>query len=94
MDPAFRSDADLDLTAFQSDGNLRQLGYRPSRASYLASSPPLWTSTALRLYFQPLKLLNFDFNADPDLGFYPDADPDPASKNSAEPYGTYLQPWL
>ncbi len=31
-----------------------------------------------RLYFEPLKLLNFDFNSDP-------ADPDPASKNNVDP---------
>jgi hypothetical protein len=27
------------------------------------------------LYFEPLKLLNFDFNADPDSAFYSNADP-------------------
>jgi hypothetical protein len=31
-----------------------------------------------RLYIEPLKLLNFDF----------DADPDPASKNNADPCGS------
>jgi hypothetical protein len=31
-------------------------------------------------YFEPLKLLNFDFNADSDLAFYTNADPDPAEK--------------
>jgi hypothetical protein len=38
-----------------------------------------------RLYFDPLKLLNFDFNADQDLAFHCNADPGPdqASKNNA-----------
>ncbi len=40
-----------------------------------------------RLYFEPLKLLNVDFNADLDVAFHSIADPDPepASKNSANP---------
>ncbi len=35
-----------------------------------------------RLPFEPLKLMNFDFNADPDPAFHssPDPDLDPASK--------------
>jgi hypothetical protein len=33
-----------------------------------------------RLHFEPLKLLNFDFNLDPDPALRPIADPDPASK--------------
>ncbi len=37
-----------------------------------------------RLYFEPLKLLDFD-NADPDPDFHLNADPDPASKNKAHP---------
>jgi hypothetical protein len=42
------------------------------------------------LYFEPLKLLNFDLNADPDLAFHSDADPDPesASKNDADSCGS------
>jgi hypothetical protein len=37
-----------------------------------------------RICFEPLKLLNFDFNADLDLdlAFNFNADPDPASKKS------------
>ncbi len=36
------------------------------------------------LLFEPLKLLYFDFSADPDsdTAFYTNADPDPASKTS------------
>ncbi len=35
-----------------------------------------------RLHFEPEKLLNFDFNVDPDPAFHSNAygDPDPASK--------------
>ncbi len=41
----------------------------------------------LLLYFEILKLLNFDFNADPypDPAFHSHADSDPASKNNADP---------
>jgi hypothetical protein len=35
--------------------------------------------------FEHLKLLNFDFNADPDPAFDSNVDPDPASKNNADP---------
>ncbi len=38
-----------------------------------------------QLCFEPLKLLNLDFNADPDPAFHSNADPDPASKNNADP---------
>jgi hypothetical protein len=38
------------------------------------------------LFFEPVKLLNFDFDADPDPAFYSNADPEPdlASKNNAD----------
>ncbi len=38
-----------------------------------------------RLYFEPLKLLHFDFDAnpDPDPAVHSNADPDPVSKNNA-----------
>jgi hypothetical protein len=36
-----------------------------------------------RLHFEPLKLLNFDFNPAP--AFRPNADPDPASKINSDP---------
>ncbi len=38
-----------------------------------------------RLHFEPLKLLNLDFNADPDPAFNCKAEPDPASQNNANP---------
>ncbi len=83
----FNADPDLDTGSHQSDANLRPLVYRTSRAAFLASTPrfvsvygppkaPFWAST---------KLLNFDFNADPDQAFLSNADP--ASKNSADPCG-------
>ncbi len=37
-----------------------------------------------RIHFDPLKFLNFDFNADPDPAFQSNADPDPASQNYAD----------
>jgi hypothetical protein len=37
------------------------------------------------LHFEPGKLLNFDFRADPDPAFHPNADSDLASKNNADP---------
>ncbi len=42
-DPAFHSsaDPDPDPALHQSDGNLRPLVYRPSRAPFRASRPPL-----------------------------------------------------
>ncbi len=40
----------------------------------------------LRFYFEPPKLLNYDFNADPDPdpAFHHNVDPNPASKNNAD----------
>jgi hypothetical protein len=38
-----------------------------------------------RLRFEHLKLLNFDFNAYPDLAFHCHMDPVTASQNNAEP---------
>ncbi len=40
-----------------------------------------------RLYFEPLKLLNFNFNAEQHSAFYSNKDPDKASKNYAYPCG-------
>jgi hypothetical protein len=46
----------------------------------LQFEPPGLHCERLRLYFEPLKILNFDCNADPDPAFYSNADPDPASE--------------
>jgi hypothetical protein len=81
-DPAFHFDADpdthLDPATHQNNANLRPLVYRPSILSLHASivsvhGPP-------RLNFQPLKLLNLDFNVDSDRdpAFPYNADPDSA----------------
>jgi hypothetical protein len=45
-----------------------------------------------RLYFEPLKNLNFDLNADPGPGFHSYADADPASKIMRLNKGPYPQP--
>jgi hypothetical protein len=37
------------------------------------------------LHFELLKLMNFDFNADPDPAFHFNAEPEPASQNNADP---------
>jgi hypothetical protein len=42
-----------------------------------------------QLYFEALKLLNFEVNADPTTHF--DADQDQASKNNADPCGTQIR---
>jgi hypothetical protein len=58
------------------------------------TDPPALHFEPLRLHFErprpstapfePLKLLNFDFNADPDPAFNSNADPDPAFKNDED----------
>ncbi len=49
------------------------LVYRPSRALFWASTAPLWLFVRVhvtpRYNFAPLKLLNLDFNAEPDPAF-------------------------
>jgi hypothetical protein len=44
-------------------------------------------SDTVRLHFEPLKPLNFDFNVDPDLAFHSNAIPDSDSslQNNADP---------
>jgi hypothetical protein len=44
-----------------------------------------------RLYFSPLKVLNFDFNADQNSAFHSNEDRDPTSKKNVDPD---LQPCL
>ncbi len=41
-----------------------------------------------RLYFEPLKLLNFNSNTDPDPAFNSNADPDTGSKNNVDQCGS------
>jgi hypothetical protein len=66
-DPAFHfnADPDLDPVPHLSDGNLRPLVYRPSRASIVSDLG------LLRPSFEPQMLLNFYSNADPDPAFFP-----------------------
>jgi hypothetical protein len=47
-------------------------------SSVSANNPP-------QLHFEPLKLLNLNFNADPDSTVHSYADTDPASQNNADP---------
>jgi hypothetical protein len=65
--------------------NLRPLAYRPSRPPF---EPPRLHFERPRLHLEPRKLLDFDFNAEPDPAFHSNADPDPAFKNTADPYGS------
>jgi hypothetical protein len=83
----FLTVTDPDLALLQSDGNLRPLVYRPSRAPYftlqasiISTHGPQW------LYFEPLKLMYFDFNADPDPAFHLNANLDsyPGPKKNAD----------
>ncbi len=48
-DPAYQFNMvpDSDLAPHLSDANLRPLFYRPAKAQFWASTPPLWASTAL-----------------------------------------------
>ncbi len=54
---------------------------------YFKPSPFVSVHIPPRLFFEPLNLLNVDFNADLYAAFHSIADPDPkpASKNSADP---------
>ncbi len=57
--------------------NLRPLVDSLSEAYFFFSLHALCECRVpLRLHFKPLKLLNFDFNADPDPAFHSNADPE------------------
>ncbi len=85
-EPTLHFNADLNPAPHQNGANLQPLVYRvqtlqKSIMSFHASivrvhGPP-------RLHTEPLKLLNFDINANP--AFHSNADPDPASQNIADP---------
>ncbi len=78
-DSAFNFNADpvliTDPASRQSDGNLRPLDFRPSKAPFWACSIASVHSPP-RLCVEPLKLLKFYFNADPK--------PDQASEINAD----------
>jgi hypothetical protein len=67
--------ADPDPDPHQIGGNQRSMV--PSRLYF---EPPGLHCDCPGLYFEPLNLLSFDVNADPDPAFYSYADQDPASK--------------
>ncbi len=73
-DPAFHFNADPhpDHAPHQSDRDLRPLLTHQSSILSLQKASIVSVHCPLRLYYEPLKLLNFDFNADSD------PDPDPA----------------
>ncbi len=60
-DPSFHFKANLDPSHHQSDTNRDHLPTDPLSKAPFCASPPPW------LHFEPLKFLNFDFNADQDL---------------------------
>ncbi len=66
-------------------------GLQTSRASFLASTPRLWSFTShdhLRLHLESLKLLNFDINADAEPAFRSNADPGPPFSNNVDLCGS------
>jgi hypothetical protein len=67
-----------DPALHQSDRNLRPLSLLT-----LHFEPLDLHCERLRLYFSPVKLPNFDCNADPDSVFHSNAVADPASKNKS-----------
>ncbi len=65
---------------------LRPLFYRLYKAPILSLHASIMSGHGPpRLYFEPLKLLNFDINADPDPAIHCNVDPDPAFNSNAEP---------
>jgi hypothetical protein len=80
-DPAFHSNAEPNATTCVW---ILQDSILSLKASIVSVHSPQ------RLYFEPLKLLNFDLSVDPDLAFHSKTDPDPAPKKNADPDP---QPW-
>jgi hypothetical protein len=74
-DPTFQFNADPDLAPHQSDDNLRPLVHRPTMGSILSLYASFVSvSNSPWLHFEPLKLLNFDFYADPNPAFHLNGD--------------------
>ncbi len=86
-DPTFLFNADLDPDSNQCDRNLRALVYRPSRAPFWVSRLPLWASTGL---FWASQASEFWLQCGSWSGciLNSNADPDPVSKNNANPWGS------
>jgi hypothetical protein len=72
MDTSFHINVNPDPAPHQSDANLRPLIYRASTAPFRAAPPASTVSghAPPKLHFEPLQLLNFDFNADLDPAFH------------------------
>jgi hypothetical protein len=74
-DPTFHFNADPDPALYQSEcesaTTVLYKSYRPSILSLHASIASVHGPPWLR--FEPLSLLNFDFNADPDPAFHSNA---------------------
>jgi hypothetical protein len=86
-DPAFHFNAVADPAPHLSDGNSANTGLYILQHSNLSLQISIVSVHCHpRLCFEPLKLLNFYFNADP--AFQSNADPDPVSKHNADPYGS------
>jgi hypothetical protein len=75
-DPAFHFNADPDpAPGHHRDRTCDHWSMEPPGFHF---EPPGFHCERLRLYFSPVKLLNFDFNANPYSAFHFYADPDPA----------------
>jgi hypothetical protein len=90
LDPPFHFNPDPDPAPHQGYAKRKStttvLAYRPSRPP---SEPPSLHFERPRLHFEPRKLRNFDFNADPDPAFHYNTDldlnTDPDSAYKADP---------
>ncbi len=78
--PVFHFNADQDLAPYPSEVILRPLlVYRLYKAPISSLRASFMSAhDHPRHYFDPLKLLNFDINADPDPAIHCNVDPDPA----------------
>ncbi len=78
LDQAFLVNADPDPASHNGEFNLRLLAYRPFQGCILILHTSILSVYGPpRLHFKSLKLLNFDFDADPDPAFHSSADPQP-----------------
>jgi hypothetical protein len=83
-DPTFNLDEDPDPSSHQSDASVRPMVSRPSRAPFFSLDASFISVHCYpRLHLEPLKLLNFDFIADPDPAF-----PLIRIQNNADPCGS------
>jgi hypothetical protein len=64
-----------------------RLHFEPPRLHF---EPPGLHCERPRLHFEPLKILNFDFDRDSDLSFLSNVDPDPAFLSNVDPDSAFL----